>query len=560
MFSFGSQMSEKKCKYIFITGGVVSGIGKGVTMASIAAILRGYGYKKLFLKKLDPYLNIDPGTMNPMEHGEVYVTEDGVETDLDLGHYERFTEIPTNVDSNTTSGKLYQTVLENERRGKYLGKTVQMIPHLTDLIKEFITKGEKDSEFILCEIGGSVGDIEAMLFFESLRQLKNELGSQNTIFIHVTYIPFIRAVSELKTKPTQESVKKLMSLGIQPSFLVCRTEYPLTKPLIDKLSMFTNVSPTNIIEAIDVDNIYKVPICYSNQNLGEKILQYFRLKTKKLCLKKWHDLVNHDFKFNNSIKISIIGKYVPCKDAYKSLVEAINHAGYSLKCNITINWVNSKTIDIQDLTNQIKSSDGIVIPGGFGEEGISNKLKAIQISRENNIPFLGICLGMQLAVIEFAQNVAKITNAFSSEFSPGDNNIVGLMTEWKNRDGENEIRTDSSPYGGTMRLGSYEGKISSGSLAHKIYGKLDFNERHRHRYEINSAYIKILEPHGLIFSGMSTKENLPEILEITEYINNAGTRNKLNFFIGCQFHPEYKSTPFSPRPLFIGLVKAAMNL
>ncbi len=540
-------------RYIFITGGVVSSLGKGLASASLGALLQGRGYK-VRLRKLDPYLNVDPGTMSPNQHGEVFVTDDGAETDLDLGHYERFTGVNAKKSDNVTTGKIYSLLLTKERRGDYLGGTVQVIPHVTDLIKEFILNDTEEEDFVLCEIGGTVGDIEGLPFFEAIRQLGYELGRHKCLFMHLTLVPYISAAKELKTKPTQHSVKELRSIGISPDILLCRAEREIPTKERRKIALFCNLPEQNVIQALDVKSIYEVPIRYHEEGLDNRILEHFNLEHEAAPdLSKWEDLVQRSRNPEDIVKIAIVGKYTGIGDAYKSLGEALDHAAMHHKVKVEQCWIDAKGFEKKDLHQELKNVDAILVPGGFGERGAAGKLAAIKYARENNIPYFGICLGMQLAVIEIARNLAGITGAFSSEFgAAGDDAddrgpLVGLMTEWV-RGAVKERRSKESDMGGTMRLGAYDCAIKEGSLAHKIYGCDKISERHRHRYEVNSMYIEQLEEVGAIFSGMSPSGQLPEIVELKNH----------PWFIGVQFHPEFKSRPFAPHPLFANFVAAAI--
>ncbi len=536
-----------KTKIIFITGGVVSSLGKGLTSASLGALLQSRGFK-VRLRKLDPYLNIDPGTMNPNQHGEVFVTNDGAETDLDLGHYERFTGVPATRIDNITAGKVYQQVIRNERKGKYLGKTVQVIPHVTDEIKRNITSSLKNIDYLIVEVGGTVGDIESLPFLEAIRQLRNQLGKNKTIFVHVTLVPYLSAADEQKTKPTQHSVKELLEIGIQPDLLVCRCERSISENDKKKIALFCNIQSKNIIQAIDVDSIYELPMLLFKEKLDARVLSTLKEKNRKAPnLKSWKDLINKQKRPLGIIEIGIIGKYVQLKDAYKSLIEALNHSGFSNKYKIKIIWIDSS--EKKQLENKLKKLDGILVPGGFGQRGIEGKIYSIKFARENKIPFLGICFGMQLAVIEFSKNILKIKNASSSEFNVyKSENIVGLMTEWI-KDGKKQNLTENFDYGGTMRLGAYKCIIKNNTLAKKIYKKKDVSERHRHRYEININYEKKFKEKGLIISGKSPDGKLPEIIEL----------NGHPWFIGVQFHPELISRPLKPHPLFNSFISACIN-
>lgn len=526
-------------RFIFVTGGVVSGLGKGITASSIALLLKSRGYK-VFMQKFDPYINVDPGTMSPYQHGEVFVTYDGAETDLDLGHYERFIDEELNYSSNCTTGKIFSSVIEKERRGDYLGATVQFVPHITNEIKNrvFEASSTSNADFVITEIGGTIGDIESQVYLESLRQLRNDLGKEKTLFVHTTLIPFIYGSNELKTKPTQHSVIELRGLGIQPDILVCRTPYKLGFDIKRKLSLYCSVDINNIIDAIDTKNIYQIPLNFYNQKLDEVILKQFNLNIKNSNIEYWQELVNRVDNLKDEIEIALVGKYVELHDAYISVVESLKHAGYKYNTKIKINWIDSEKID--DLEIKLKDSSGIIVPGGFGSRGVEGKIKAIKYARENNIPFLGICLGMQLACIEFARNVCKIENANSTEFDEMTGEpIIDLMGDQK----------QIINMGGTLRLGNYDCKIKKDSLAYKLYNQEFIKERHRHRYEFNNTYRKILEKNGLIFSGINEKSNLVEIIE---YKNHP-------FFVACQFHPEFKSRPTRPHPLFDGFIKSSIE-
>ncbi len=534
-------------KYIFITGGVVSSLGKGIASASLGALLQSRGYN-VRLRKLDPYLNVDPGTMNPIQHGEVFVTDDGAETDLDLGHYERFTNVSATKSDSVTSGRIYSNLLAKERRGDYLGATVQVIPHVTNLIKDFITADTIGVDFLICEIGGTVGDIEALPFFEAIRQLGNEIGEENSLYLHLTLVPYISAAKELKTKPTQHSVKELRSIGIQPDILLCRTEYPISQSDKQKIALFCNLKPERVIEALDIDSIYKVPSEYHKQGLDVQVLKKFGLDYQaKPNLAIWEEI---SAKVSNpkdgEVTIAIVGKYTSLADSYKSILEALCHAGIANNVKVKIKWVNSRLFSDDNIKNEFANVNAILVPGAFGNEGSEGKISAIKYARENKIPYFGICFGMQMAVIEVARNLAGINDATSSEFTPTKDPIIGLMTEWQ-KDGEKETRSLGGNLGGTMRLGAYDCIIKDGSLAHKIYGNKEISERHRHRYEVNINYKDKLEECGLIFSGLSPDGKLPEIVELKNH----------PFFIAVQFHPELKSRPFAPHPIFKEFVKSA---
>ena len=536
-------------RYIFITGGVASSLGKGIASAALGALLQARGYS-VKLRKLDPYLNVDPGTMSPFQHGEVFVTEDGTETDLDLGHYERFTDVNSSVEDNITTGQIYNKVIERERRGDYLGGTVQIIPHVTDQIKEFVLNNNKGVDFCLCEIGGTVGDIEGLPFFEAIRQLGNELPDNQTCFVHLTLVPYIAAAAEIKTKPTQHSVKELRSIGIQPDVLLCRSEKRLDQSDIKKIAVFCNVSEKSVIQATDVKTIYEIPKIYMQNGFDTEVLASMNIKRpKKINLRKWNKVVNSLNNPKGQVNIGVIGKYVDLKDAYKSLSEALTHGGIANNTNVKIHWIDSEKIKTKKDISLLKSMSGILIPGGFGKRGSEGKILAINYARVNKIPFFGICFGMQLAVIEAARNLAKIDNANSSELTNTKNPVVGLMTEWE-KNNKKFQRDSNSDYGGTMRLGSYPAVLSKNSLSYKIYKTKNINERHRHRYEVNINYKEKLEKIGMNFAGISPDGLLPEIIEIKNH----------PWFIGVQFHPELKSRPFNPHPLFSSFINASIKV
>tara|TARA_B100000287_G_scaffold234164_1_gene220511 strand:- start:3013 stop:4638 length:1626 start_codon:yes stop_codon:yes gene_type:complete len=532
-------------RYIFVTGGVVSSLGKGLSSASLAYLLQSRGYK-VRIRKLDPYLNVDPGTMSPFQHGEVYVTDDGAETDLDLGHYERFTGISAKQSDNVTTGRIYSEILSKERQGKYLGKTVQVIPHVTDRIKEFIKKDIKGEDFVICEIGGTVGDIESLPFLEAIRQFSNDIGKKNTLFVHLTLVPYMKASDEIKTKPTQHSVKELRSIGIQPDIIICRSEQTLPFDQRKKISLFCNVPFQNVIQTVDVKTIYEAPISFNKEKLDKIVLDYFKLRSKKnVNLNPWKRITNTVLKSKNIVNIGIIGKYVNLKDAYKSLDEALIHGGIHNNVKINLVRIESDKLKPNQIKNKLNKISGILIPGGFGKRGTEGKIAAISYARKNKIPFLGICYGMQMAVIEFARNTLKIKNATSSEFSNSGVNIVGLMDEW-DKDGV-IYKGTTKQLGGTMRLGLYEAKLRENSLIRKIYKSKSIKERHRHRYEVNINFKADFEKKGMIFSGISPDNKLPEIIELRNH----------PWFIGVQFHPEFKSRPLNPHPLFSSFIKAA---
>ena len=532
-------------RYIFVTGGVVSSLGKGLSSASLAYLLKSQGYK-VRLRKMDPYLNIDPGTMSPFQHGEVFVTDDGAETDLDLGHYERFTNVSAKKSDNITTGKIYSDILRKERKGSYLGKTVQVIPHVTDRIKEFIKSDILDEDFVICEIGGTVGDIESLPFLEAIRQFSNQDKFKKSLFIHLTLVPYLRASDEIKTKPTQHSVKELRSLGIQPDIIICRCEKSITQEQRKKISLFCNVSIENVIETVDVKTIYEAPISFHKEKLDKQVLNFFRLKPKKkVNLSPWKKITKITMRKKKPVDIAIIGKYVDLKDAYKSLDEALVHGGIKNNVNINLIRIDSDKCNAFQVKKEIKNISGILIPGGFGKRGTEGKISAIEYARKQQIPFLGICFGMQMAIIEFARNVLKIKNAGSTEFDKSCYPVIGLINEW-NKNGKT-IRGTNTDLGGTMRLGSYEAKLRHNSLIKKIYKNSLIKERHRHRYEVNINLRKKFEDKGMIFSGISPDNNLPEIIELKSH----------PWFIGVQFHPEFKSRPLYPHPLFCSFIKYA---
>lgn len=535
-------------RFIFITGGVVSSLGKGLASASLGALLQSRGYK-VRLRKLDPYLNVDPGTMSPTQHGEVFVTDDGAETDLDLGHYERFTDVTARKGDNVTAGRIYSDLITKERRGDYLGGTVQVIPHVTDLIKEFILNDVEDTDFVLCEIGGTVGDIEALPFFESIRQLGFELGRERTIFVHLTLVPHIPAANELKTKPTQHSVKELRSIGIHPNILLCRADREIPQQEKAKIGLFCNLSEERVISGLDVKSIYEVPLAYHEQGLDKQVLKYFNLPyEEEPDLSKWDELVKKDLSPKDEVNIAIVGKYTGLKDAYKSLIEALDHAGLHHNTKVNLQWVNARAFLKEGVEKSLADVHGILVPGGFGIDGIKGKIAAVTYARENNIPFFGICLGMQLATIEIARNLAGIEDAASSEFSDDGTPIIGLMTQWHKED-KVETRGHQDNLGGTMRLGSYPCTLAEGSLARKIYNQELIYERHRHRYELNIDLRDTLEKVGLSLSGMSPDGKLPEIVELKDH----------PWFVGVQFHPELKSRPFDTHPLFASFIESAIK-
>ena len=537
-------------KFVFVTGGVVSSIGKGIVAASLGRLLKSRGYSVSILK-LDPYLNVDPGTMSPFQHGEVFVTEDGAETDLDLGHYERFTDTAMTRLNSVTTGSIYQAVINKERRGNYNGGTVQVIPHITGEIRERIHRvaANSNADIIITEIGGTVGDIESLPFLEAIREFKNDVNRNDVAYIHVTLLPYIKTSGEIKTKPTQHSVKELRSIGIQPDVLLCRSEKRIDKSDIKKIAIFCNVSEKSVIQATDVKTIYEIPKIYMQNGFDTEVLASMNIKKpRKINLRKWNKVVHSVNNPKGQVNIGVIGKYVGLKDAYKSLSEALTHGGIANDISVKIHWIDSEKIKTKKDTKLLKSMSGILIPGGFGKRGSEGKILAINYARTNKIPFFGICFGMQLAVIEAARNLAKIDNANSSELSNTKNPVIGLMTEWEKND-KKFLRDSNSEYGGTMRLGSYPAILNKKSLSYKIYKTKKINERHRHRYEVNINYKEKLEQIGLNFSGISPDGLLPEIVEIKNH----------PWFVGVQFHPELKSRPFDPHPLFSSFIKASIK-
>jgi CTP synthase len=537
-------------RYIFITGGVVSSLGKGLASAALGALLQARGYK-VRLRKLDPYLNVDPGTMSPYQHGEVFVTDDGAETDLDLGHYERFTGVSAQKSDNVTTGQIYQTILEKERRGDYLGATVQVIPHVTDEIKRFILRDPgEDVDFVLVEIGGTVGDIEGLPFFEAIRQLGQELPRHHAIFIHLTLLPFIKTAGEMKTKPTQHSVRELRAIGIQPDILLCRCEMPIPPDEKRKIAQFCNVRPSAVIQAMDSASIYTVPLDYHEQGLDTEVLDGFGLEAPAPDLTRWRAIAERLTNPDGEVTIAVVGKYTVLKDAYKSLIEALVHGGVANNVKVHLDWVESETFEDEDgsATTRLEGVHGILVPGGFGERGAEGKIRAAQFARERGVPYFGICFGMQMAVIEAVRNVAGVKGASSTEFGPAKEPVVGLMTEWT-RGNERVQRTAESDLGGTMRLGAYDAVLTPGSKIAGIYGATAISERHRHRYEVNINYRDRIEGAGLKMTGMSPDGVLPEIVE----------REDHPWFVGVQFHPELKSRPFAPHPLFASFIAAAVE-
>ncbi len=534
-------------RYIFVTGGVVSSLGKGLSSASLAYLLKSQGYK-VRLRKMDPYLNVDPGTMSPFQHGEVFVTDDGAETDLDLGHYERFSNISAKKTDNITTGKIYSDIIKKERTGKYLGKTVQVIPHVTDRIKEFIKGDITNEDFVICEVGGTVGDIESLPFVEAIRQFSNEYGKSKTLFIHLTFVPFLKSSDEIKTKPTQHSVKELRSIGIQPDIIICRSQQSIPLDQRKKISLFCNVPIDNVIETVDVRTIYEAPISFFNQKLDKQVLKFFKLKPKKKAnLSPWKKITKIVLNAKKSVNIAIIGKYVNLKDAYKSLDEALVHGGIANNVKVNLVRIESDNLKKKGIKRKLKDVSGLLIPGGFGKRGTEGKISAIKYARENKLPFLGICFGMQMAIVEFARNKLKIKNAGSSELDKRCFPVIGLINEW-DKNGKIIKGTDKN-LGGTMRLGLYEANLRNNSAINRVYKSRNISERHRHRYEVNNMLKDRFENKGLIFSGMSPDNKLPEIIELKNH----------PWFIGVQFHPEFKSRPLTPHPLFSSFIKAAKN-
>ena len=535
-------------RYIFITGGVVSSLGKGLASAALGALLQARGYS-VRLRKLDPYLNVDPGTMSPYQHGECYVTDDGAETDLDLGHYERFTGVPASQSDNITTGRVYQRIIERERRGDYLGATVQVIPHVTDIIKQFVLSDAGDADFVLCEIGGTVGDIEGLPFFEAIRQLGQELGHERAVFVHVTLLPFIKVAGEMKTKPTQHSVKELRSIGIQPDILLCRCEMPIPPGDKRKIGQFCNVRESAVIEGMDAASLYDVPLAYHKEGLDSEVLRCFGIgDAPEPDLTKWLKISQTIAEPDGEVTIGIVGKYVGLLDAYKSLIEALAHGGIANGVKVKLRWLDSEQFEKDDPFAPLEDVHAVLVPGGFGGRGAEGKVAAARFARERKIPFFGICYGMQMAVLEAARDLAGIEQATSSEINEGGEPVIGLLTEWS-RGNEVETRSEADDKGGTMRLGAYPAVLAEGSRVREIYGTSHIEERHRHRYEVNIAYKPQLEAAGLIFSGMSPDGILPEIVEIKDH----------PWFIGVQFHPELKSRPFEPHPLFASFVAAALE-
>jgi CTP synthase len=535
-------------RFIFITGGVVSSLGKGLSAAALGTLLQASGFK-VRLRKLDPYLNVDPGTMSPYQHGEVFVTDDGAETDLDLGHYERYVGVAARRSDSVTTGRIYSTVIARERRGEYLGATVQVIPHVTDAIKEFIQSDLYDEDFVICEIGGTVGDIESLPFLEAIRQLGNELGRERVLFVHLTLVPWIASAGELKTKPTQHSAKELLGLGIQPDILLCRCERPIPPAARKKIALFCNLRESRVIPALDVDTIYAVPGAYHAEGFDREVCAHFGLNAPEPDLDRWNEIVNRIYKPEGRVTIAIVGKYTHLPDSYKSLAEAMTHGGIANNVGVDLDWIDSEVFEAEaEAVRQLEGVHGILVPAGFGERGSEGKIEAARFARERRIPYFGICFGMQMAVIEAARHLAGLRGAGSTEFGPCEHPVVGLMTEWR-RGNTLERRESGGDLGGTMRLGAYEAVLASESQVAGIYRATRISERHRHRYEVNIGYKQTLEATGLRFSGMSPDGMLPEIVEIPDH----------PWFIGVQFHPELKSKPFDPHPLFASFVRAAVD-
>jgi CTP synthase len=535
-------------RFIFITGGVVSSLGKGLCSAALGALLQARGFK-VRLRKLDPYLNVDPGTMSPYQHGEVFVTDDGAETDLDLGHYERYVGVAARKSDSVTTGRIYSTVIGRERRGEYLGATVQVIPHVTDAIKEFILADLADEDFVLCEIGGTVGDIESLPFLEAIRQLGNELGRERVMFVHLTLVPWINSAGELKTKPTQHSAKELLGLGIQPDILLCRCDRPIPEGARKKIALFCNLRESRVIPALDVDTIYAVPGAYHAEGFDREVCVHFRLDAPEPDLARWDAIVNRIRRPEGEVTIAIVGKYTHLPDSYKSLAEAMTHGGIANNVQVKLDWIDAEVFEAEaEAVRQLEGVHAILVPGGFGERGSEGMIEAARFARERQVPYFGICLGLQMAVIETARHLARLKGAGSTEFGPSEHPVIGLMTEWT-RGNELEQRSANGDLGGTMRLGAYEAVLDPESRIAEVYGATHISERHRHRYEVNIAYRDSLEAAGLRFSGMSPDGLLPEIVEIPEH----------PWFIGVQFHPELKSKPFEPHPLFTSFVKAALD-
>ncbi len=535
-------------RFIFITGGVVSSLGKGLSAAALGALLQARGFR-VRLRKLDPYLNVDPGTMSPYQHGEVYVTDDGAETDLDLGHYERYVGVAARRSDSVTTGRIYSTVIGRERRGEYLGATVQVIPHVTDAIKEFILADLSGEDFVICEIGGTVGDIESLPFLEAIRQLGNELGRERVLFVHLTLVPWIASAGELKTKPTQHSAKELLGLGIQPDILLCRCERPIPPAARKKIALFCNLRESRVIPALDVDTIYAVPGAYHAEGFDREVCEHFGLDAASPDLERWNEIVSRIYKPEGRVTIAIIGKYTHLLDSYKSLAEAMTHGGIANNVGVDLDWIDSEVFEAKSAAlHQLEGVHGILVPGGFGERGSEGKIAAARFARERRLPYFGICFGMQMAVIEAARDLAGLAGAGSTEFGPCQHPVVGLMTEWM-RGNTLERRESEGDLGGTMRLGAYPAVLMPESRVAGIYGTTSISERHRHRYEVNIGYKQTLEAAGLCFSGMSPDGMLPEIVELPDH----------PWYIGVQFHPELKSKPFEPHPLFTSFIRAALD-
>jgi CTP synthase len=535
-------------RLIFITGGVVSSLGKGLASAALGALLQARGFS-VRLRKLDPYLNVDPGTMSPYQHGEVFVTDDGAETDLDLGHYERFTGVASSKSDNVTAGRIYQGIIAKERQGLYLGSTVQVIPHVTDAIKEFIMGGQENVDFLLCEIGGTVGDIEGLPFFEAIRQLGNELGPERSAYVHLTLVPYITSAGELKTKPTQHSVKELRSIGIQPDILLCRSDKEISQDDRRKIALFCNVRPERVIPAANLETIYDAPIRYHAEGLDTQVLNVFGIKdAPPPDLSRWRVVVERVLKPEGQVKIAVVGKYTQVKDSYKSLIEALAHGGLANNVRVEVDWIESEVFEKSDAAAHLEDRNGILVPGGFGERGTEGKIEAVKFARERKVPFFGICFGMQMAVIEAARNLAGLPGAGTTEFGHPRHPVIALMTEWV-KGNEVERRNERTDLGGTMRLGAYDAVLKPGSRVSQIYGSNFISERHRHRYEVNIEYRRQLEDHGVVISGLSPDGILPEIIEIPDH----------PWFIGVQFHPELKSKPLNPHPLFASFIDAAIR-
>lgn len=535
-------------RYIFITGGVVSSLGKGLGSAALGALLQARGYR-VRLCKLDPYLNVDPGTMSPFQHGEVYVTDDGAETDLDLGHYERFTGVPAKATDNTTTGRIYTSVLQKERRGDYLGATIQVIPHITNEIKEFIQEKDGTADFVLCEIGGTVGDIESLPFLEAIRQFGNEVGAKRALFLHVTLLPYIPAAGELKTKPTQHSVKELMSYGIRPKILMCRADRPIDEDDRKKIALFCNIDEDKVIPALDARSIYEVPLTYHAEGLDRAVMDYFGIEdVKSLDLSIWEDIVKRVKEPEGKVSIGIVGKYTSLSDSYKSLNEALIHGGIANNVRVNLHFIDAEDLEKDGAELHLTNMHAVLVPGGFGERGSEGKIAAVKYARENSIPYFGICFGMQMAVLEAARNLCGIDGASSTEFPDCKTPIIAMISEWV-KDGKIEMRDENTDKGGTMRLGAYDANLTKGSKVAEIYGSTTISERHRHRYEVDIEYMKQFAEQGLVMSGVSPDGKLPEIVE----------REDHPWFIGVQFHPELKSKPFEPHPLFVSYIKAAVE-